>query len=403
MKQFAQLFLDLENTSATNQKVTLLKKYFDQANDQDKLWALAVFSHKRPKSIFKTGQLREVVLQLTRLEPWPFEESYGVVGDLAETLNLVLPDPQSLGNHSLTHWIDFLISIKPLDEEGKKTKVKEALNQLAKPERFVFLKLLTGGFRVGVSKTLVLKALGLHLGIDPATVAHRSMGNWTPETTTFKKLLIESGENEDLSKPYPFYLAFALDTEPKALGPIEDWQVEWKWDGIRSQLIVRDGELSLWSRGEELITDKFPEFEPLAFALPSGTVIDGELLPVKERKPLPFALLQKRIGRKNLIKKILQEVPTIIRAYDLLEWQDQDLRAVPHSTRRAHLERLVTAVDQPCLQLSEIVKKPAWDNLSALQKEASLILLKGLCSRGNLRPINPVGRKEIGGSGRLIQ
>ncbi|MEQ9302181.1 MAG: ATP-dependent DNA ligase [Cyclobacteriaceae bacterium] len=377
MKQFAQLFLDLENTSATNQKVSLFQNYFAQATDEDKLWALALFSHKRPKSILNTRQLREIVLELTGLEPWLFEESYSVVGDLAETLSLVLPDPADVSDHSLTYWIELLISIKSLDDDQRKAKIKEALNQLDKPERFVFFKLLTGGFRVGMSKTLVLKALGQHLDIDPSTLAHRSMGNWTPESTTLQKLLIDSHENEDLSKPYPFYLAYALETEPQALGPLDDWQVEWKWDGIRSQLIVRDGQLSLWSRGEELITEKFPEFEPLAFVIPSGTVIDGELLPVKEGKPLPFALLQKRIGRKNLTKKILQELPATIRAYDLLEWQGRDIRSEPLQIRRVHLEDLISKLDQPVIQLSEIVSESTWEDFSDLQKQARTYLAEG--------------------------
>lgn len=377
MKQFAQLILDLENTSGTNQKVSLFKNYFEHASDEDKLWALALFSHKRPKSILNTRQLREIVLELTDIEPWLFEESYNVVGDLAETLNLVLPAASSSSGRSLSHWIQFLISIKPLDEEDKKSKVQQALNQLEKSERFVFFKLLTGGFRVGVSKTLVLKALGLQLGIDQTILAHRSMGNWTPDTTTFKSLLLDANENEDLSKPYPFYLAYAIETDAESLGPIDDWQVEWKWDGIRSQLIVRNGQLSLWSRGEELITDKFPEFEPLASALPSGTVIDGELLPAKEGKPLPFALLQKRIGRKNLTKKILTEVPATIRAYDLLEWGGKDIRPTPLHSRRSQLAELVSEVNQPMLHLSEIVTATDWEQISALQKEARTYRAEG--------------------------
>ncbi len=377
MKQFARLFLDLENTSATNQKVNLFSSYFDQATDEDKLWALALFSHKRPKSILNTRKLREIVLELTGLEPWLFEESYSVVGDLAETLSLVLPASSASSGKSLTYWIQFLLSIKPLEEEAKKIKIKEALNQLERSERFVFFKLLTGGFRVGMSKTLVLKAMGQHLGIDPATLAHRSMGNWSPESTTLQELLIDSDENEDLSKPYPFYLAYALETPPNELGPIADWQVEWKWDGIRAQLIVREGQLSLWSRGEELITEKFPEFEPLAFALPSGTVIDGELLPVKDGQPLPFALLQKRIGRKNLTGKILQEVPATIRAYDLLEWEGRDIRSEPLEVRRSYLETLISHLNQPVIDLSEIVTESSWQPLSVLQKQARQYLAEG--------------------------
>ena len=393
MKDFAQLFLDLENTSSTTRKVHRFQTYFEQASDEDKLWVLALFSHKRPKSILNTRQLREVVLELTDLEPWLFEESYNVVGDLAETLNLVLPASKNPSGKSLTHWIEFLLTLKPLEEAEKKRALKTALLRLDRAERFVFFKLLTGGFRVGVSKTLVLKALGQQLGIDPTRLAHRSMGNWTPQTTTLSELLIEADGNEDLTKPYPFYLAYALEATPRDLGALNDWQVEWKWDGIRSQLIVRDGQLSLWSRGEELITDKFPEFAPLASSLPSGTVIDGELLPFKNGQPLPFALLQKRIGRKNLTKKILEDVPTTIRAYDLLEYQGKDIRDQPLSSRREWLASLLSKVDAPMLHLSAQVQASDWAQLEQMQKQARAFYSEGLMLKRKSSPYL-TGRKK---------
>ncbi len=393
MKEFAQLFLDLENTSSTNKKVELFRKYFSKSSDQDKLWALALFSHKRPKSIINTRQLREIVLGITGLEPWLFEESYSVVGDLAETLNLVLPSASRPVEQSLSYWIDFLVSTRPLEEADKKKKISEALDAMTKPERFVFLKLMTGGFRVGVSKTLVLKALGQYLEVDPATLAHRTMGNWSPDTTTFRELLMSTNQDEDLSKPYPFYLAYALEGSPQDLGMLQDWQVEWKWDGIRSQLIVREGRLALWSRGEELITDKFPEFEPLAFSMPSGTVIDGELLPVKDGKPLPFALLQKRIGRKNLTKRILNDVPASIRAYDLLEFDGKDLRRVPLSERRNILKGLVEEVGSTILQLSEEVRAEDWAALDKLQEGSRSKMAEGFMLKRKSSPYQS-GRKK---------
>ncbi len=352
--------------------------YFQNATDEDKLWALALFSHKRPKGIINTRQLREVVLDITQMPPWLFEESYQVVGDLAETLALVLPPPLNPEKKSLTEWINYLRSLKGKDETERKEGIKSALAKISKDERLVFFKLLTGGFRVGASRTLILRSISEYTGIDKSKLAHRTMGDWNPDNTTFNKLIIEEDAAENLSRPYPFYLAYALDQAPTDLGSIEAWQAEWKWDGIRSQLIIRGGQYYLWSRGEELLTDKFPEFENVEYAFPDGTVIDGELLPFENNAPLPFAKLQKRIGRKNLTKKILKEAPVIIKAYDLLEFEGRDFRQEPLWKRREKLLELIEKANLPTIQPSEVLEEASWSTLEQKQRDARSYFAEGL-------------------------
>ena len=175
----------------------------------------------------------------------------------------------------------------------------EAWRELDQHQRFVWNKLISGGFRVGVSQQLVTRALARSRpALIPAVVAHRLMGDWEPSPAFFTDLLAHDPGDADLSRPYPFFLAYALDQPVESLGDRSRWQAEWKWDGIRCQLIRRSGQTFLWSRGEELVTERYPEIASVGDILPEGTVIDGEILPWKDDRPLPFAQLQKRIGRK---------------------------------------------------------------------------------------------------------
>ncbi|MEM6344943.1 MAG: ATP-dependent DNA ligase, partial [Bacteroidota bacterium] len=317
MKHFAQLVTRLDQTNKTNAKIAALVAYLEVASDPDKVWAMALFSGRRPRRAVKTTLLREWASEMTGIPLWLVEDSYHIVGDLAETLSLILPAPESeRQERSLTEWMHYLADLKDMDDLSKREHLVEAWAQLNQSERFVFNKLITGGFRLGVSQKLMVRALSKHTGLDTNAIAHRLMGNWTPDNTDYQSLLFSENIRDDISKPYPFYLAYALDAETESLGDPKLWQAEWKWDGIRSQTIKRDGHWFLWSRGEELITEKFPDLEEMALALPDGTVIDGELLPYKEGKPLSFQILQTRIGRKNVSKKILENCPVIIMAYD---------------------------------------------------------------------------------------
>lgn len=365
MKQFASLYTQLDQTTRTNDKVDALARYFAQASEEDRLWTVAILSHRRPRRTVNTTLLRTWAAELAGIPLWLFEESYHVVGDLSEAIALTLPQPQSENNQSLTYWIEYIKALDKLEEEEKKRRITAAWESMDHTERLVFNKLIMGGFRVGVSQKLMVRALSQYTGIGENTLAHRIMGNWDPAETTFENLILTKDPLEDTSKPYPFYLAYALESEPEELGAPSEWVAERKWDGIRGQLIVRQDELFVWSRGEELVTDKFPEYHPLAELLPNGIVIDGEILPFKGGKPLTFNDLQTRIGRKNVTKSILKKAPVVMMAYDLLEWQGEDIRHQPLHRRRRLLEQLIENYDGGgVLLLSETVPFTRWEELA---------------------------------------
>lgn len=386
MKHFAELFKQLDQTTKTNTKVKALAEYFGQVDDKDRMWTMALLSHRRPKRTVTTSLLRQWAADYAKLPQWLFEESYHVVGDLAETIALVLPPPKENSQHSLTYWIDFIKSLGGLEEEEKREKVLAAWNQLRPTERFVFNKIITGGLRIGVSQKLMVRALSQFTGQEESSLAHRLMGKWTPDNISFEELILSESSLDDISKPYPFYLAYQLEGAAEDLGSPAEWQAEHKWDGIRGQLIVRDQQLFLWSRGEELVTDQFPEYAPLAQLLPSGTVIDGEILPFKEGVPLSFQQLQTRLGRKNVTKKVLENAPVILMAYDLLEYQGQDIREQSMQERRKLLEKIISQYPTHGLvQLSHIVSFDDWDILRkersiAREKHSEGIMLKRLDS-----------------------
>lgn len=366
MKQFATLYTQLDQTTKTNAKVDALARYFEQADGQDRIWTVAILSHRRPKRTVNSTLLRTWAAEMAAVPLWLFEESYHVVGDLSEAIALTLPLPENDNPYSLTHWIEYIKALDKLEEEEKKQRITAAWNSMDYTERLVFNKLIMGGFRIGVSQKLMVRALSQYTGIDENTLAHRIMGNWDPAESSFESLILTKDPLEDISKPYPFYLAYALEDEPEDLGNPAEWQAERKWDGIRGQLIVRKDELFVWSRGEELVTDKFPEYHPLAELLPNGTVIDGEILPFKDGQPLTFNDLQTRIGRKNVTKSILKKAPVAMMAYDLLEWQGEDIRHFPLRERRKLLEQMMETHDtRGVLLLSETVAFNQWEDLAA--------------------------------------
>lgn len=386
MKQFAALFTKIDQTTRTLPKVAALKSFFETAPEDDRLWCIALFSGRRPKRTLTTPFLRAWAAERAGIPLWLFEEAYPVVGDLAETIALILPPPIRDSDHSLTHWIGVIKSLPALEEQERQATVLRAWDELDTTERFLFNKLLTGGFRVGVSQKLMTRALAQATGQDEPVITHKLMGSWTPETTSWSRLIEDDDPGADLSRPYPFYLAYQLDDAPEALGPPGDWQAEWKWDGIRGQLIVRGGDHHLWSRGEDLMTDRFPELAQARDFLPKGTVIDGEVLAWADGAPLPFASLQKRIGRKTVPKKLLKEAPVVLHAYDLLEFGGADWRARPLAERRAQLERVVAALPKGApIQLSPTVAFSSWADLAqtregSRENHAEGLMLKRLGS-----------------------
>jgi len=367
---FALLVEELSSSSKTNDKLHALQHYFTVAPGQDKVWVIALFSGRRPKRMVNSRQLQDWCIELTNLPAWLFEESYHTVGDLAETIALILPEADTtLTAHTLSYYLQTFIQLDKAPEADRKQFITSAWNEMSQLERFVFNKLITGNFRIGVSQKMMVNALAQTINLSASVIAHRISGNWDPVSISFEDLLSEHS-NIDASKPYPFYLAYALQDAPQTLGEPNEWQAEWKWDGIRGQLIKRNDELFVWSRGEELMTDKFPEYHALKDLLPDGTVLDGEILPYDNTMPLPFNILQTRIGRKNVTRKQLQEAPVAFFAYDLLEHNHKDIREQPMQLRRALLETVVEAANHPVLRLSPVIHFDTWEHLTEMRTQS---------------------------------
>lgn len=342
MRQFAQLIKTLDGTNKTNVKVQALSNYFLEATDKDKVWTIAILSHRRPPRPVNTTLLRTWAAELSNIPAWLFEESYHIVGDLAETIALVVPSSEKGSKKSLTTFLQEMIALKPKSEAEKKEYLFQNWSVLNYYERFVFTKLITGGFRIGVSQKLMTRALSKATGIEEDILAYKLMGNWDPNRISFHDLVLEEKESDYLSKPYPFYLAYAVEEDVSDLGDVNQWSVEHKWDGIRCQVILRNDELFVWSRGEELVTDKYPEFEAFVGVIPNGTVLDGELLPYPKGEIGTFKDLQTRIGRKNISRSLLEKIPVKLKVYDILEWKGKDIRNKNYLERRKILESVIS-------------------------------------------------------------
>ena len=368
MRRFARLYAELDASTSTDAKVASLVRYLADAPPEDAAWGVYFLAGGKPRQAVPTALLRATAVRLAGVPEWLFEESYQAVGDLAETIALVLPPPTRRSDVGLAQWItERLLPLRGAPPEQQAAALAEWFDELPSDERFLLVKLIGGGFRVGVSKLLVQRALAQHGRLDAKLVAQRMMG-WTdartaPSAARLQALLAQEAQPVlDAGQPYPFFLAHQLQGEPQALGSPADWLAEWKYDGIRAQVVRRAGQVWIWSRGEELVTERFPEVVAKAQALPDGTVLDGELVVWKDGAPAPFQLLQQRIGRKTLTKKVLAEAPVDFIAYDLLELGRQDLRGLPQWQRRERLEALLAG---GAFQLSPIVSGPAWDDLAA--------------------------------------
>jgi DNA ligase-1 len=397
MKLFAALVTKLGTSTKTNDKLDALVEYFAAAHHKDKVWVIAIFSGRRPRRSVSGNLLANWCVQLIDLPFWLFEESHHVVGDMAETIALLLPEStaEKLAEESkpLHFYIEKLKSIEKEGEDVKKKFVIDCWLEMDSAERFVFNKLITGGFRIGVSQKLMVNALARSTGLDASVIAHRISGNWDPSSIQFDELLGEHGMTTDYSKPYPFFLAYAIEDDVAVLGEPAQWQAEWKWDGIRGEIIKRNNELFVWSRGEELMTEKFPEYHSLQNVLPEGIALDGEIIPCIDKKPLPFALLQTRIGRKNVTKKQLQEAPIAFFAYDLLEFNGEDWRTKTLAERRNKLEEVVLAANHPALIISPVVPFDNWEELARLRETSREIGAEGFMLKRK-SSLYQVGRKR---------
>lgn len=397
MTDFVQLFEQLDQTNSTNSKLKALEDYFSKACDTDRLWAYALIAGKMPKRTVKTSELRNWAAEFAGIPNWLFEESYHTVGDLAETISLLVHSKERNGIASieLHSWIERIIALAASDIEQKKQFITSTWQALDRNGCFIFNKLITGGFRMGVSQKLAEKALARVLNKEADELAHLLMGKWNPGEITLTELLNQNKGSAHRSKPYPFCLAHALPAQPDELGNPNEWFAEWKWDGIRAQLIVREGSCYIWSRGEELISDKFPEIAALLPYFPNDCVLDGELVIRKGGQIRPFQELQSRIGRKNISKKMLLDCPAAFIAYDIFEYNGFDLRQNSLDNRRIVLQKLVqhVAVKTEKLSLSHTIEFSTWDELKVIRHKSREVQSEGLMLKRK-NSVYQVGRKR---------
>jgi len=403
VKAFSRLFAELDATTSTSAKVDALVRYFAQARAEDAAWAVYFLAGGKPRQVVPMAALRLLAGQRAELADWLFEECYQAVGDLAETIALVLPPPLREASLPLAHWVEQrLLTLRDAAPHDQTQRIAGYWDELDAQGRFLLTKLIGGGFRVGVSRLLVQRALAMHAGLDAKVVAQRMLGyvdaRQMPDAARYASLVapgVSAGGQS--GQPYPFFLAHAIDGDveslPARLGAPSQWLVEWKYDGIRAQLVRRGGQTWIWSRGEELVTERFPEVVALAGRLPDGCVLDGELLAWLDERPAPFNLLQQRIARKKLSGKVLAAAPVAFIAYDLLEWQGADVRQLPQRARRELLEG---ATSDAGVRLSPLVTAADWPALASLRDESRARGVEGLMLKHSEAAYGS-GRTKVGG------
>jgi DNA ligase-1 len=397
MKRFTELYVELDQTNKTNEKVEAMRFYFEQAPPSDAAWALYFLSGRKPRQIVPSKLLREWALELSGIPEWLYEESRDTVGDGAETMALLLPDNHVTDETPLNMLVEQqLLPLRGIDPGSQKEAVASAWSRMNYSQRLVYNKLISGAFRVGVSQLLVVRALSQLSELATDVIAMRLMGDWDPTAEFFEHVIDPELDIDEtpIARPYPFHLAHQIDFTPEDLGDLSEWQAEWKWDGIRAQVIKRQNEVFIWSRGEDLMTERFPEIESAALGLPNGTVIDGEILPWIVVRVLPFTELQKRIGRKNLTGKILSEVPVILLSYDLLEFEGKDVREFEFATRRRMLTELIDSLpddSQKVIRIAESIEAKNWQHLAERREESRSIGVEGFMLKHRASPYR-VGR-----------
>lgn len=395
MKQFALLYEKLDQTTSTLEKIELMRGYFSSTPPEDAAWALYFLSGKRLKRLLGTKLLHEWCLEQSGYPEWLYSECYGAVGDTAELITLILPENihpnQTL---TLSQWMEQrILPLKNLSKLEQKDLVCQWWQELNRLERFILNKILTGALRVGVSHLLTLRALQQAFGISRIHLSQRLLGDWQPHQDFFLSLADPAAKrkDDDLS-PYPFFLASPLEKSLEELGDPSDWQVEWKWDGIRSQIVRREQKSAIWSRSVELINEQFPELVEMAETLPE-VCLDGEILAFTEGKALPFAELQKRLNRKKPSLEYIKSVPIAFIAYDFIENEAIDLRTTPLKERRNLLKTLVEKISHPRLILSPLVEFKDWNELGILKEKARSLQTEGLMLK-NLSSSYGTGRQK---------
>ena len=364
MRRFAQLYAELDGTNSTNAKLAALERYFREAPPEDAAWAVYFLTGNKPRQVVPSRRMYELAAELSATPMWLMDECYEAVGDLAETVAHVLPPAVNANDTPLSTWVEErLLPLAGATDEKRAHGLRRAWSELDGTARLVWNKLITGEFRIGASAGSVTRALAAISGLDAAVIAHRLAGAWQPSAERFRALISPDGEQGETSRPYPLFLAYAFEGDAATLGDIRDWQIEWKWDGIRGQLIRRGAEIHLWSRGDDLINDSFPELVNAGSSLPPGTALDGEIVVWEDGRAASFNALQQRIGRKSPGKALMAKAPATLIAYDLLELHGEDLRGRPLVERRALLESLLASAP-PSIRLSPLVEATDWNALA---------------------------------------
>lgn len=403
MKRFAELYYELDGTSSTSAKLHAVVECVRGSSAEDAAWAVALFLGRRPKGTASSRVVSQLAMDTSGVPAWLFEECRAAVGELAETVALLLPDTAGGdGSASLSEVIrEYVEPLAGADDETRAGVVSSAFARLPSEQRYVYLKLIRGRFRVGVQRRLLARALAEIAGVEPAVMEHRLSGGFVPSAAAYERLMSPEADSEAGARPFPFFLASQLEVVPPELGDCNDWIAEWKWDGIRAQLIRR-GDTLLWSRGDELITHQFPEIVSAAALLPEGTVLDGEILMWSDDRPLPFSVLQRRLNRKTAptpqLALFRSEAPVFM-AFDALEDAGEDIRSLPTVDRRARLETVVAGIDEPTIRVSPVLQASSWQDLAA-QRELSRsrgvegVMLKHAMSpylAGRVRPTESPG------------
>ena len=372
MREFSQLFHDLDESTKTNDRIDQLVKYLLEASPEDSIWVCWFLAGNRIKGAIKTSELRTFASERSGLPQWLLEECHDRVGDLAETISLLVATEGSGEILSLSEWIiKFIEPMIGMDTEERRENIFRVWDFLGEQDFLPFHKLLTGGFRMGVSKGNLCKALARVGGVQPAIIAQRLTGNWSPKTLSLEGILNPGDDEDRLCQPFPFCLANPLQEEAENLGRLEDWQVEWKWDGIRAQLINRGGTCMIWSRGDESVGHSFPEVMNAGKWLPGDLCMDGEILAWGQDGLRSFSRLQARLGRKEPGPTILKREPVRFQAYDLLRLDGMDMRKVSLEERRKKLEAILSSLppDFP-IGLSPLVEEKSWASLRKLREES---------------------------------
>lgn len=380
MERFSRLFQALDATNATNRKVALMRDYFREVPPADGAWAVYLLAGRRLKRLIGPARLQDWLAEATGLPRWLVTETREHVGDLAETIALLMDDATQRQSDDLAlhQWIsDRILVLRDCDEAEQQRRVTALWRHLPSDQCFLFNKLLTGGLRVGVSQTLVERALAEASGLPRTVIAGRLTGNWHPDAAFYNGLFEPASRDEDATRPYPFFLAHPLEGDASELGAVDDWLVEWKWDGIRAQMLVRDSDVLLWSRGEEVITEQFPELREAAATLPAGTVLDGEIVAWRDGQIQPFAQLQRRLGRKRVGRQLRREAPVAFLAFDQIEAGGVDCRDWPQHERRQQLTTTLADADER-LMPSPLVDAADWAALDAERCDARRRRAEGL-------------------------